>query len=68
MAFQNDRYFPSRQGQQLFRLAEVVTQKKKKIKKGKSLVQVEEVVFAITCMPGIPVSPFSPLIPGGPLD
>lgn len=41
---------------------------KKKIKKGKSLVQVEEVVFAITCMPGIPVSPFSPLIPGGPLD
>lgn len=67
MAFQNDRYFPSRQGQQLFRLAEVVTQKKI-IKKGKSLLQVEEVVFAITCMPGIPVSPFSPLIPGGPLD
>lgn len=45
-------------------LLKVATQKKK----GKSLGQIEGVVFTITCMPGIPVSPFSPLIPGGPLD
>lgn len=44
-------------------LPKVATQRKQ----GKSLGQVG-VVFTITCMPGIPVSPFSPLIPGGPLD